>query len=382
MKRLIVAATPRTGSELLCSLLEETGGFGRPREYVNPRYQEWARSRIQTESAHFREWWDGAYRVDGVDALKTMWTDFERATEGLDLETRGRVCDSHWVFMRRRDRMAQAVSLLKSKLTGLWHRGPERPREDIAYLDFYSLGGMLREIEREEAGWLHFFADNRIRPVEIFYEDPGCWIRQVQSFCGLLCEAAVVAELGDSRVKQTSSAQNAELVELGNLCFGGNLLSADNPDPSHPLVCTYPIWLESTELRYLSEAEVEIGFSVTNHGSEPIVLSRQLFQREQRIAVGLQWARMEIPYEKWIEGVSRLPPQLGPGQRHSGLIRTSRPASRDHHEAYLLFLLDLGTYHARMMGGNAVQLKAIAVAGGRGCVPGRRQGDPNDCHRT
>jgi len=162
----LLCSTPRTGSSLLCDALRATGVAGRPEEYFQfrartgqPRrpleYFEGAedpeifqilgpRTRNEEDEerydpSRFRRYEDylawavvQATTPNGVLGAKVMWGYFNGFVTGLRWAVPGRqklpVCELapsvfpnlHYVFVTRRDKVRQAVSLWKAIQTWSW----------------------------------------------------------------------------------------------------------------------------------------------------------------------------------------------------------------------------------------------------------------------
>jgi LPS sulfotransferase NodH len=82
-----------------------------------------------------------------------------------------------YLFVHRRDKVAQAVSRMRAEQSGLWHRNADgstreqlgtfaRPRYDAAQIRTH-----LQETEQHEAAWQAWFATSSITPRHLAYED-------------------------------------------------------------------------------------------------------------------------------------------------------------------------------------------------------------------
>jgi trehalose 2-sulfotransferase len=163
----LVCATPRSGSTLLCDLLDQTGIAGHPEEYFEalrhsglPRrpheYFDPERHANIVERLAFRELPDGkatpsdlwqpatydrylAWAIEegttpnGVFAAKLMWGylgDFATLLRGIDgmaglpvPELLGRAFPNlHYIRITRQDKVRQAVSLWRAVQTQTWQR--------------------------------------------------------------------------------------------------------------------------------------------------------------------------------------------------------------------------------------------------------------------
>ena len=90
------------------------------------------------------------------------------------------LANSRFVWLRRGDLMAQATSLAIATRTDRWFRLREaqgEPEPDAGTIDIGALFDAVARIRAETTFWQQFFAINRIRPLEITYEqlleDPG-----------------------------------------------------------------------------------------------------------------------------------------------------------------------------------------------------------------
>ena len=136
----VIASTPRTGSTLLCRGLWDTGLVGAPKEYFNPTQlrdwevrlgafpsrlwhfplrgparvfagrRGWTRERLAAHWQRVRTRRSGA---NGWCGLKLHRHHRELLLAGIELEEL--LGDLRWIRIRRRDRLAQAVS---------WSRAP------------------------------------------------------------------------------------------------------------------------------------------------------------------------------------------------------------------------------------------------------------------
>jgi trehalose 2-sulfotransferase len=214
MDSYLICGTPRTGSTLLCGLLESTGVAGRPESYFRqPDEASWAsRWGIVTSrdggfsyADYVRAALAEGRTANGVFAARIMWGTLDEVVSNLaviypdsssadaDLLTRafGR---TRFVYLRREDVLAQAVSWLRAEQTGVWFQvgqpasaPPEaetEPRFDL---------GRIREltqlINEHNAAWREWFASAGIRPHQVRYEDldadPLGVTRGVLGFLGL-----------------------------------------------------------------------------------------------------------------------------------------------------------------------------------------------------
>jgi LPS sulfotransferase NodH len=187
----LICATPRSGSTLLCGLLESSGVAGHPASYFNRRglhdYAEaWAITRPRDgriDEAYVRAALAAGKTSNGVfggrimaETLPELIDDLAAADPGsaaTELELlSARLGRLKFVHLRRRDVVAQAVSYAKALQTHYWHPGEAViPGGGSPHYDEELIGRLVAAIEKHEADWTRWFADNDIVPCEVVYEE-------------------------------------------------------------------------------------------------------------------------------------------------------------------------------------------------------------------
>lgn len=204
----LLCATPRSGSTLLCGLLESSGVAGHPASYfVRKGLQEHADQWGVVRPADGRI--DGVFvraalvagrTANGIFGARVMAETMPElvedlaagsgpGTSDLDLLTSqlGRL---RFVHLRRDDVVAQAVSWARSLQTHFWHPGEVvAPGGEEPHYDAVLIGQLVVRIEQLEAGWAAWFAEHGIVACETTYEalaaDPPGTARTVLDFLGL-----------------------------------------------------------------------------------------------------------------------------------------------------------------------------------------------------
>jgi len=228
----ILCGTPRTGSTLLCDLLARLGTAGSPDSFFQDTYSRyWLKAwdmpdpQSMPAEAFNRLYLDRALEEGRagtpVFALRLMRKDLEGLMGLLDtlhpglptdlarLEAAfGRVAFLH---LAREDKLAQAVSYLRARQTGLWHKAPDgteierlNPVEPDGY-DRDRIAAQLAELEAFAAAWDPWFAEQGIEPLRIGYEtlaeDPAGTLTRITAMLGLPAPEDVrpgVAKLSDA----------------------------------------------------------------------------------------------------------------------------------------------------------------------------------------
>jgi len=218
MLSYFVCATPRSGSTLLCHLLDETGIAGHPEEYFEalrhsgrPRrpheYFDPERHANIIERLAFREmpdsdprpnplWEPATYEryVDwaieqgttpnGVFGAKLMWGylgDFAtllRRIEGLAglpvPELLAHVFPGlRYIQITRKDKFRQAISLWKAVQTQAWRHGNDGADATPAepQFSFRAINYLVRLLTAHDASWDAYFLGLGVEPLKITYED-------------------------------------------------------------------------------------------------------------------------------------------------------------------------------------------------------------------
>ncbi|HKY13586.1 MAG TPA: Stf0 family sulfotransferase [Microthrixaceae bacterium] len=206
----LVCATQRSGSTLLCELLKGTEVAGvpdeffeglrstglprQPRQYFeDPSVADIAARLAESDPGRpdqpgdFEGWFSYALQRgtsrNGVFGAKMMWNYFddfrERIAElpGLEGLTFRRALDEvfpqlHIVFVRRRDKVAQAVSLWKAIQTQQWRNelGPsENPH--LAEYDYRAIKHLVSQLHLWDSRWEDWFHATGREPIRVIYEE-------------------------------------------------------------------------------------------------------------------------------------------------------------------------------------------------------------------
>ena len=206
----LVCATQRSGSTLLCELLKGTEVAGvpdeffedlrstglprQPRQYFEePELQDIADRLAPLEPGRreqpgeFQGWFGYALHRgtsrNGVFAAKMMWNYFDdfrerlRELPGLGDLTFNQALDQVFpqlriVFVRRRDKVAQAVSLWKAIQTQQWRDElANNQNPPAAEYDYRALKHLVDELHRWDARWEDWFHATGREPIRVIYEE-------------------------------------------------------------------------------------------------------------------------------------------------------------------------------------------------------------------
>lgn len=184
----VICSTPRTGSTLLCDMLEGTQLAGAPNEYFTP--SEEPRFCEQWGVSGFKDYFDRVIAEttspNGVFGFKIMMGNFHEfieklrgivATEYQTLQDsellRHFFPDLRYIWMTRHNKVRQAVSFSRAIQTEVWaqpKRGLIPPRQEPRYR-FRGIDVLMQRVMIFEAKWQEYFAHNDIMPLIVSYED-------------------------------------------------------------------------------------------------------------------------------------------------------------------------------------------------------------------
>jgi LPS sulfotransferase NodH len=197
-KSLLVCATPRSGSTLLCALLDGTGVAGRPQEF----FERLASSGLPRQPREYFHGVDDAELLgllaptdpgepdpgdpipqalgegttdNGVFAAKLMWTHLldlaERLGRAPDAALLAeRFPDPRYVHVSREDKLAQAVSLWRAVQTREWRAGDVIDR-DAAVYHGGAIAHLATQLAEQDDAWRAWFDANAVEPITVRYEE-------------------------------------------------------------------------------------------------------------------------------------------------------------------------------------------------------------------
>jgi LPS sulfotransferase NodH len=233
---LIICATPRSGTTLLCDLLAETGVTGVPNSFYRAEsVDNFAAKLGVSDGPDFERRYLDAIVAEGRGAtdlfsMRVMWPSVATIREALGTVFPDVASDTAriaaafgtplYLFVERKDKVAQAISRSKAEQSGLWHRAADgsvreqggeyrAPEYDRAALDV-----SIAETTAHEAEWRTWFARETIAPMEMTYEelaaDPAAAIRRLMLALG---RDAAVADRVSPRTSKLADATSRDWAE-------------------------------------------------------------------------------------------------------------------------------------------------------------------------
>jgi len=238
----------RSGSTWLADLLSRQGDLGKPREYLN--LDMIARFATEMNANTLRDYFAmlGRKRASAnrVFGLKVGWAQLELlAGEGLAEDV---LAGYSWIYLRRRNLVAQAVSLYKARLTRAYQRRRTDSSDLRKALDdadarvAYDADGILRyfnEIVDGERVAEAMIASAAVSPVRYFYEDlvsadPGTVVAAVHRLVFGVDRPS--QPVRPSNIEQTGSAQNLQFENRFRGAYTDIIAAVEQDRP--PLIAT------------------------------------------------------------------------------------------------------------------------------------------------
>jgi LPS sulfotransferase NodH/predicted SAM-dependent methyltransferase/carbonic anhydrase/acetyltransferase-like protein (isoleucine patch superfamily) len=183
MKTLLIAFTMRCGSSFLCEHLR-ANGIGDPVEYL--QYPFGVANRqfyddLGVDYGDFTGFLDALIEnksVNDIFSVKIAWDHknaFLDAIKKIDSSIDSLedfFPGARWLFLRRHDKVAQAISLWKAQKTGVWvAKNSSMPVKEKPEYKFFEILDSLMHILVEDLFWERYFYERKIDPLTLYYED-------------------------------------------------------------------------------------------------------------------------------------------------------------------------------------------------------------------
>jgi trehalose 2-sulfotransferase len=182
----IIATIPRTGSHLLCELLESTGIAGHPREPFSGMNVPILSKQWKFEFVDFRDYLSEIVRrgmtPNGVSGTKLQWdqTNLIRQRLSLDGAKPGEIItklfpDVSYIFLTRNDIRGLAISYYRAVKTNDWWQkknvfNPQINAPDPPY-DSTEIRQLEKQFSSLQENWIRFFSKTEIKPIHIDYAE-------------------------------------------------------------------------------------------------------------------------------------------------------------------------------------------------------------------
>lgn len=234
----VICTSPRSGSTLLCNLLTQSGVAGQPNSHFHrPSIDAWLESFNLTRDAEkpereilaeiFQHAIERGTGGTGLFGLRMQRHSFDFFSEKLAVLHPGLPNDidrfqaafgrTLFIYLKRDDKVEQAISHVKAEQTGLWHVAPDgteiernAPPSEPVY-DAEAIQARLDEATDLDRRWENWFAAEGIEPLRISYQqlsgNPQAALRRVLERLGLDGEVATGVEPGVAKLADEISDQ-------------------------------------------------------------------------------------------------------------------------------------------------------------------------------
>ena len=217
IKHYVISYVPRSGSWLLCDLLRASGVMGVPAEYFNTHFGTPQMAKTlgvtETDAIPFQEYVNALkkYRTtsNGMFGFKIEPQNMDPFVKSRALETQ--FAGAKFIYVSRKDQVAQGVSYDMAKQTRQWHASPT---SQIAEFDEARVRNSIDAIARLATTWENFFTANDIEPYRVEYET---LIEEPHRICSEICqfmgvETDHVFEIEGSGLKKQGNAVNEDWI--------------------------------------------------------------------------------------------------------------------------------------------------------------------------
>ena len=221
----LLASVPRAGSSFLSHELWRTGCLGAPLEYLNfdpagPYHFAATSADAQQQLwAHVLQTRTSPNGVFGLKGFLMQFHELQRSNPPLlssvlsVLLPRDR--PRRIVYLRRRDKIAQAVSYARASKSGVWRK--EQEKEESSWIEYSreAIEAAERGIKVQEEQWEQMFSDLCIEPLRIWHEDtlenPAAVAEGVATYLGVKLDPKKVVEVPP--VSKQSEGNSAAWIE-------------------------------------------------------------------------------------------------------------------------------------------------------------------------
>ncbi|MBN1668189.1 MAG: hypothetical protein JW862_13945 [Anaerolineales bacterium] len=168
----LIAASPRSGSQLFGGLLAATGLAGNPDEHFNPWHMgdatDFFPDQLLYGTEHIQALIKQHTTTNGVFGTNAH---FLQVTNFVGLERLEKLYPTplKYISLSRRDYNRQGISLARAAQTNAYNS--EMPPEKEPVYNFYQIQQCIREVRVQAKGWETYFYERGIEPLRVIYED-------------------------------------------------------------------------------------------------------------------------------------------------------------------------------------------------------------------
>jgi len=221
-----LASVPRTGSTYASHLLWQSGCLGAPLEYLNflPG-SPFGFSHNSPEQQ--RKLWHRVFQrrtspngVFGVKCFSQQLRGLQQPNPSLLLEVLQTLLPSgraaKVVRLKRRDRVAHAVSYARAAMSGVWRKEQEGQSAPTIEYSADIVEQASRALDQQEADWDMLFRERGAQQILLWYEDllddPRAAIENVAEFLGVVLDPAAAVRVPE--IERQSQQEASRWTEL------------------------------------------------------------------------------------------------------------------------------------------------------------------------
>lgn len=178
-QRYAILSSPRSGSTLLGRFLHETGLAGDPQEYFNPPLIALERERSGDTALNMNQFLrrmeERRTSPNGLFGMKMHYSQLMgvfRTGKPTPEVVKFLLKFNKLIWIRRRDRIGQAISQAVALRTNVWSSEDTRfERNPDVQVRPYECVNALHLVCRDDAGWEQLIPAARLKVTEVWYED-------------------------------------------------------------------------------------------------------------------------------------------------------------------------------------------------------------------
>jgi LPS sulfotransferase NodH len=221
-----LASVPRTGSTFVSHLLWQSGCLGSPLEYLNFLPGSPFGSSHNSPEQQRRLWHTVLRRrtspngVFGVKCFSQQLRGLQQQNPSLLLEVLQTLFPpstaAKVVTLKRRDRVAHAVSYARAAMSGVWRK--EQEQQSAPNLEYSAeiVEQASRALDQQEADWDLLFRERGAQQILLWYEDvlddPRSAIESVADFLGIALDRAAAVRVPE--IERQSQQEARRWTEL------------------------------------------------------------------------------------------------------------------------------------------------------------------------
>jgi LPS sulfotransferase NodH len=219
----ILASAPRTGSTYLSHLLWQSGCLGAPLEYFNFLPTGHYAAVAGSPGGQLALWRSVLHRrtspngVFGVKCFPAMVNHMAQGNPTLFREVTATLLtanpDPKVIQLKRRDRIAHAISYARAARSGIWRAEQEEKvgPATVAYSEG-AIEEALQALDGEEAAWEMLYANWRIKPLVLWYEDvverPEETVERAAEHLGVTLDPSATVSIPEIRRQSRTDAEH------------------------------------------------------------------------------------------------------------------------------------------------------------------------------